>query len=67
MEWHIGIGEVMKASDTGYNLFLIAVDRFSQLVEFHPPRLQTAKEVATVIYSQIYCCYGIGNITTDGG
>ena len=65
MEWHIDIGEVVKASDTGYNFFLIAVDRFSQLVELHPLRSQTAKEVATVIYSQIYCRYCIGSITTD--
>ena len=54
MEWHIDIGEVVKASDTGYIFFLIAVDRFSQSVEL----------VATVIYSEIYCCYGIRNITT---
>ena len=67
MEWHIDIGEVLKASDTGYRFFLIAVDKFSQLVELHPLRTQTAKEVATVLYRQIYCRYGICNVTTDRG
>lgn len=63
-EWFIDCGDVVR-SESGHQHFMVAVDRYSQLVELVALKSQTAQELATAIYSNIYCRYGVGNITTD--
>ena len=61
-EWFLDCGDVVKSS-SGYQYFMVAVDKFSQLVEICPLKTQTAQELATAIYSNIFCRYGVGNVT----
>lgn len=56
--WHIDIlGPLSKTKD-GYEHILLVVDSFTRWTEAFPLKTQTAKEVATILCSEIFARFG---------
>ena len=45
-------------SDSCFKYFLLVVDSFSKWHEAFPLRTETAKKIANILYSEIFCRYG---------
>lgn len=55
---HIDILGPLSKTKEGYQYILLVVDSFSKWTECFPLRTQEAKEVADILYNEIFCRYG---------
>ena len=60
--WHIDIlGPLYKTSE-GYEYILLVVDAFSHWTEAFPIRTQSAKDVGSILYNEVFTRYGAPRI-----
>ena len=66
--WHVDILGPIGKTREGFRYILLCVESLSRWPEAHPLRTQEAVEVADVLYSQVFCRFGIPEvIMTDRG
>ena len=56
--WHVDIlGPITKTND-GFQYILLCVDVYTRWIEAFPLKTMDSKEIATILYNQIFCRYG---------